>query len=151
MTSKSPYPLIGQSTPFGPAHSDSVMHPPQRRGLVESPRGGEGTTELTAARDSSHVKGKMEQHTGAAEFNILLATDSYKVSREPQPGPNRAGPGVLSNTGEPASERKMREREREMKVVSSFRPLTVESVSVRSVGRVCVRRNDRYIFICIPL
>lgn len=76
------------------------MHPPQRRGLVESPRGGEGTTELTAARDSSHVKGKMEQHTGAAEFSILLATDSYKVSREPQ----RAGPGVLLYTGEPVSE-----------------------------------------------
>jgi len=38
-----------------------------------------------------------------------------------------------------------------MKVVSSFRPLTVESVSVRSVGRMCVRRDDRYIHIFISL
>lgn len=38
-----------------------------------------------AARDSSHVKGKMEQHTGTEDFNILLATDSYKVSRDPKP------------------------------------------------------------------
>lgn len=62
-------------------------------------------------RDSSHVKGKMEQHIGAGDFNILLATDSYKVSREPQPGPNRAGPGELIYTGEPVRERNMREYE----------------------------------------
>lgn len=79
MTFRSPHPLIGQSTPFGPAHSDCVTHPPHQRRLVEREQ-----QKLTVARDSSHVKGKMELHTGAVDFNILLATDSYKVSKDPK-------------------------------------------------------------------
>lgn len=80
MTSRSPLPLIGQSTPFGPAHSDCVTHPPHQPRLVEREQ-----QKLTAARDYSLVKGKMEKNTGAVDFNILLATDSYKVSKDPKP------------------------------------------------------------------
>ncbi|XP_016134846.1 nicotinamide phosphoribosyltransferase-like [Sinocyclocheilus grahami] len=39
-------------------------------------------------RQQQRVNGKMEQHTSAVDFNILLATDSYKVTHYKQYPPN---------------------------------------------------------------
>lgn len=108
-----------------------------RRGLVESPRGGEGTTELTGS--SARLQSRQGEDGAAHRSRGLQHLVSHWLLQGEQRSQAESGLAYW------------REREREMKVLSSLRPLTVESVSVRSVGRMCVRRDDRYIRIFIPL
>lgn len=90
MTPLSPHPRIGQSTPFGPAHSDSVIHPPQRRGLVESPRGGEGTTELTGS--SARLQSRQGEDGAAHRHRGLQHLVSYWLLQGEQRSQTESGP-----------------------------------------------------------